>query len=102
MKTRKIFILERKIMLVLSLQIQLLPSCDRIYLCYAFLVFLKTTIFLRYCKDVFLYLIVKMRQSYLCSFSDLPSIVSGSQIGVIDPHEKYFSDENGKRTGHRW
>ena len=51
---------------------------------------------------MFLYLIVKMRQSYLCSFSDLPSIVSGSQIGVIDPHEKYFSDENSKRTGHRW
>ena len=38
----------------------------------------------------------------MCSFSDLPSIVSGSQIGVIDPHEEYFSDENGKRTGHRW
>ncbi|XP_022809377.1 sacsin-like [Stylophora pistillata] len=34
--------------------------------------------------------------------TDLPSIVSGSQIGVIDPHEEYFSDENGKRTGHRW
>ena len=46
--------------------------------------------------------IVEMRQNYLWWFSDLPSIVSGSQIGVIDPHEKYFSDESGKRTGHRW
>ena len=59
------------------------------------------TIFLRYCRDVFGHFI-EMRQSYMCSFLDLPSIVSGSQIGVIDPHEKYFSDENGKRTGHRW
>ena len=59
-------------------------------------------IFLRYCRDVFGHFIVEMRQSYMCSFLDLPSIVSGSQIGVIDPHEKYFSDENGKRTGHRW
>ena len=59
-------------------------------------------IFLRHCKDVFRHFIVGRRQSYLCSFSDLPSIVSGSRIGVIDPHEKYFRDENGIRTGHRW
>ena len=51
---------------------------------------------------MYIYSIVKMRQSYIFSFSDLPSIVSGSQIGVIDPHEEYFSDENGKRTGRRW
>ena len=59
-------------------------------------------VFLRHCKDVFRHFIVGRRQSYLCSFSDLPSIVSGSRIGVIDPHEKYFRDENGIRTGHRW
>ena len=59
-------------------------------------------IFLRHCKDIFRHFIVGRRQSYLCSFSDLPSIVSGSRIGVIDPHEKYFRDENGIRTGHRW
>ena len=51
---------------------------------------------------MFRHFIIEMRQNYLWWFSDLPSIVSGSQIGVIDPHEKYFSDENGKRTGHRW
>ena len=51
---------------------------------------------------MFRHFIVEMRQNYLWWFSDLPSIVSGSQIGVIDPHEKYFSDESGKRTGHRW
>ena len=51
---------------------------------------------------MFRHFIIEMRQNYLWWFSDLPSIVSGSQIGVIDPHEKYFSDESGKRTGHRW
>ena len=28
--------------------------------------------------------------------------MSGSQIGVIDPHEDYFGDGKGRRTGHRW
>ena len=35
-------------------------------------------------------------------FKDLPSVVSGSQIGVIDPHEKYFNDEINRRSGYRW
>ncbi|KAL9966875.1 hypothetical protein ACROYT_G025012 [Oculina patagonica] len=34
--------------------------------------------------------------------TDLPSIVSSSQIGVIDPHEEYFGDGRERRTGHRW
>ncbi|KAL9966872.1 hypothetical protein ACROYT_G025008 [Oculina patagonica] len=34
--------------------------------------------------------------------TDLPSIVSSSQIGVIDPHEEYFGDGKERRTGHRW
>ncbi|KAL9966873.1 hypothetical protein ACROYT_G025009 [Oculina patagonica] len=34
--------------------------------------------------------------------TDLPSIVSSSQIGVIDPHEEYFGDGRDRRTGHRW
>ncbi|KAK3746288.1 hypothetical protein QZH41_016543, partial [Actinostola sp. cb2023] len=32
----------------------------------------------------------------------LPSVVSGDSLGIIDPHEKYFSDEDGKRSGIRW
>ncbi|KAJ7314530.1 hypothetical protein OS493_039255, partial [Desmophyllum pertusum] len=32
----------------------------------------------------------------------LPSIVSSSQIGMIDPHEEYFGDGKNRRTGHRW
>ena len=28
--------------------------------------------------------------------------MSGSQIGVIDPHEEYFGDRKGRRTGYRW
>lgn len=38
----------------------------------------------------------------LLLISDLPSIVSSSQIGVIDPHEEYFGDGKDRRTGHRW
>ena len=36
--------------------------------------------------------------------ADLPSIVSGSTVGMIDPHEKYFSDGTSRRTVylHRW
>ena len=34
--------------------------------------------------------------------SDLPSIVSSSQIGVIDPHEEHFGDGKDRRTGYRW
>ena len=34
--------------------------------------------------------------------TDLPSILSSSQIGVIDPHEEYFGDGKNRRTGHRW
>ena len=34
--------------------------------------------------------------------ADLPSIVSGSTVGMIDPHEKYFSDGTSKRTGYSW
>ncbi|KAK3735703.1 hypothetical protein QZH41_001319 [Actinostola sp. cb2023] len=33
---------------------------------------------------------------------DLPSVVSGDSLGIIDPHEKYFSDEDGRRSGIRW
>ena len=33
---------------------------------------------------------------------DLPSMVSGSQIGVIDPHEEYFADRRNRRTGYSW
>ncbi|KAJ7380146.1 hypothetical protein OS493_010857 [Desmophyllum pertusum] len=33
---------------------------------------------------------------------NLPSIVSSSQIGMIDPHEEYFGDGKNRRTGHRW
>ena len=35
-------------------------------------------------------------------FEDLPSIVSGSTVGMIDPHEKYFSDGTSRRTGYSW
>ena len=28
--------------------------------------------------------------------------MSGSQIGVIDPHEEYFGDRKNRQTGHRW
>ena len=34
--------------------------------------------------------------------SDLPSILSGSQIGVIDPHEEYFTEGKIRRTGYSW
>ena len=34
--------------------------------------------------------------------ADLPSIVSGSKVGMIDPHEKYFTDGTSKRTGYSW
>ena len=34
--------------------------------------------------------------------SDLPSILSDSQIGIIDPHGVYFSDQRHKRTGKYW
>ncbi|KAK3746289.1 hypothetical protein QZH41_016544, partial [Actinostola sp. cb2023] len=34
--------------------------------------------------------------------TDLPSVLSGDSLGIIDPHEKYFSDEDGKRSGIRW
>ena len=37
-----------------------------------------------------------------CFISDLPSVISGDSVGIIDPHEKYFSDDNGKRSGMRW
>ena len=40
--------------------------------------------------------------SFLIVTSDLPSIVSGSQIGVIDPHEEYFADRRNRRTGYSW
>ena len=33
---------------------------------------------------------------------DLPSILSGSQIGVIDPHEEYFTEGRNRRTGYSW
>ena len=33
---------------------------------------------------------------------DLPSIVSSSQIGMIDPHKEYFGEEKNRQTGHRW
>ena len=29
-------------------------------------------------------------------------MVSGSQIGVIDPHEEYFADRKKRRTGYSW
>ncbi|XP_078348598.1 sacsin-like [Oculina patagonica] len=34
--------------------------------------------------------------------TDLPSILSGSQIGIIDPHGVYFSDRRHRRTGKYW
>ena len=34
--------------------------------------------------------------------SDLPSLLSESQIGFIDPHGVYFSDRHCRRTGKRW
>ena len=38
-----------------------------------------------------------------CLFQDLPSIVSAAQVGMLDPHRKYFKDNDGERsTGHRW
>ncbi|KAJ7380164.1 hypothetical protein OS493_010875 [Desmophyllum pertusum] len=36
------------------------------------------------------------------SFSDLPSLLSDSQIGFIDPHGVHFSDKRHRRTGKRW
>jgi len=33
---------------------------------------------------------------------DLPSILSGSQIGIIDPHETFFTDKRNRRTGYSW
>ena len=32
----------------------------------------------------------------------MPSILSGSQIGIIDPHGVYFSDRRNRRTGKYW
>lgn len=32
----------------------------------------------------------------------MPSILSGSQIGIIDPHGEYFSDRRHRRTGKYW
>lgn len=34
-------------------------------------------------------------------FLDLPSVVSGESLGIIDPHEKCFSNENGRASGMR-
>ena len=34
--------------------------------------------------------------------ADLPSLLSEYQIGFIDPHGVYFSDEDCNRTGKRW
>lgn len=39
----------------------------------------------------------------VCYFlSDLPSILSDSRIGFIDPHGVYFSDKRHRRTGKNW
>ena len=40
--------------------------------------------------------------SFCFHFSDLPSMLSGSQIGVIDPHEEYFTEGKNRRTGYSW
>ena len=37
-----------------------------------------------------------------CCLSDLPSLLSDSQIGFIDPHGVYFSDKRFRRTGKHW
>ena len=37
-----------------------------------------------------------------CCLSDLPSLLSDSQIGFIDPHGVYFSDKRRRRTGKHW
>ena len=39
---------------------------------------------------------------YLTSLSDLPSLLSDSQIGFIDPHGVHFSDKRHRRTGKHW
>ena len=36
------------------------------------------------------------------SISDLPSLLSDSQIGFIDPHGVHFSDKRHRRTGKHW
>ena len=36
------------------------------------------------------------------SISDLPSLLSDSQIGFIDPHGVHFSDKHHRRTGKHW
>ena len=48
---------------------------------------------------IHLYLIL-ISHSYLPT--DLPSVMSSSQIGVIDPHEKCFGEIGERRTGYSW
>lgn len=42
------------------------------------------------------------RISIISLTTDLPSILSGSQIGIIDPHEEFFADRRNRRTGYSW
>ena len=39
---------------------------------------------------------------FCSSVSDLPSLLSDSQIGFIDPHGVHFSDKRHRRTGKHW
>ena len=48
---------------------------------------------------IHLYLVL-ISHSYLPT--DLPSVMSTSQIGVIDPHEKCFGEIGERRTGYSW
>ena len=46
---------------------------------------------------------IQDKQSVHSFRTDLPSIVSGTRIGVFDPHKAYFKTEDGEcTTGHQW
>ena len=39
---------------------------------------------------------------HLFSFSDLPSVLSGDQLLILDPHEQYFRTSEGSSTTYSW
>ena len=41
-------------------------------------------------------------KTILCIISDLPSVLSGDRLFMIDPHEKYFLYKGDKTTGYSW
>ena len=35
-------------------------------------------------------------------YADLPSVLSGSRLAIIDPHEKFFTFQGDRTTGYTW